>query len=418
MADSIFLLSSLITRNFDRQIQKKFLAKYRLMSEFERSNLHFNIFVQDYIMNGVISKEELEEFLFDDLLYGNQRHIFMYKIYSMKFDIMNSDELLRILQSYYPTVDSLNYNQILYQPHNPDITDLVGIRTTLSLNATKIQKINLIFSQQCQITNRDGTHGEYSYITIEIDLQRKLLFIKVKPKSQVLEEKAQPTELVQQYFQKIANMFGFVYADFLNVHKNTLCNMNIELYNQIYNKMVQTQPSKINEFIKDIADKTKQKLNISHYDMKVAENNIFNIEDTLTKMIEHILISNILYESSQDGNLENVDGFVTYIKFSDGTNISARLRSEHYVEPIFSSETFMSLRSSIENAKQLSELKVYWLNRFSGLRVSYNAINPQCLEILLYKHHKKEEFEYAVSQYNECEQRTIQTNYGLLQMEA
>lgn len=194
--------------------------------------------------------------------------------------------------------------------------------------------------------------------------------------------------------------------------------MNIELYQQIYKEMVRTRPSGIDDFINDTANNIISKSEISDYEIKVAENNVFNIHDILQKMVEHILITNILYESNNQREFEDVQGYVTYIKFSDGTNISARLKSEKYVKPIFASETFMALRSSIENAKQISELKVYWFYHFAGLRVSYDATNLKCLEIRLYKYHEKGEFDYAISKYKECEYRTRQKNNKLLAMEA
>lgn len=418
MTDSVFRFSPVIISNFDKNVQKKFLAQHRLYSEYERSGLKYNVFVQECIVQDKINKKDLENYLFEDLLYGNQRQIFMYEIYSINKNIEEQEELLKLIQQSYSLVDNLRYNQILYQPYNEDVLDLVGIKVSTRINSTKVSKINLIFSERCTIVNRQGQHDEYSYITIEIDLVKKLLFVKVKPKSGNKEEKQKPTALAKKYFNKVLQLLGLTVQDYLNIHKTTLCNMNIDLYKQIYNKMVQTKPENIDEFIKSTADRIKQKINISNYEIKVAENNIFNVHDALQKMIEHILISNILFESTNDSDSDDVDGFVTYIKFSDGTNISARLRSEAYVDPIFSSEAFMALRSSIENTKQISILKIYWLNQFHGLRVSYNAIDEQCLEVLLYKHHEKDEFNHVISKYRECEKNTRQQIVGVLQMEA
>ena len=109
---------------------------------------------------------------------------------------------------------------------------------------------------------------------------------------------------------------------------------------------------------------------------------------------------------------------MTYIKFSDGTNISARIRGENYVEPIFSSEAFMALRASINNAEKITILKIAWLNEYRGTRVSYDASDSQCLAIHLYKHHTKEEFEYAVNKYREIESKTVKENPSLIAMEA
>lgn len=418
MEDTVFLFSFLITENFDEKFKKKFLGRYRLCTEYERSGKRYNIFVQENIQNGKIEIDDLAEALYDDLLYGNQRLIRMYKICSFDKKMQSQDELLSRLQSYYPYVDTLDFNKILFQVADDEIDDLVGIRMTVGVNPSKIQKLNMIFSERCTVSDHNGQHDEYSYITVDVDFAKKVLFIKVKPKTGVLQEDRKPAILMQRYFEKITRMFSMNYHDYINIHKSTLCNMNIDLYTQIYNKMVKTRPSKIDEYVIKVADEIIKKLQISNYKIKVAENNIFNIKDILQKMVEHVLISDIIYESKVGGTLEGVDGYVTYIKFNDGTNISARLRSKQFIDPIFSSEAFMALRSSIENAQQISELKVYWLNKFSGLRVSYNAIDPQYLEVLIYRHHKKEEFEYAIARYKECEHQTIGQNPDLLSLEA
>ena len=195
MAESIFHLSSLITDNFDKEVQKRFLTKYKLYSEYIRSNLKFNIFVQECINDNRVNQRELAEYLFEDLLYGNQRQIFMYEIFSINKDIEDQSELLKSIQEQYPLIDSLYYNEILFQPHNDEILDLVGIKISLKLNSTKVHKINLLFSEKCNINNLQGRHGEYSYVTIEIDLIKKLLFVKVKPKSRVIDEKQKPIAL-------------------------------------------------------------------------------------------------------------------------------------------------------------------------------------------------------------------------------
>lgn len=418
MAEGVFLLSPLITNNFDKKVLNKFLAERRLHSEYVRSGLQHNIFIQNCINEGRIKQQDFADFLFKELLYGNQRRIFMYEIFSINKEVEDQTEIFKIIQKYYPNVDSLYYNEILFQPYDDRVTDLVGIKVVLKANSTKIEKIVLVFSEKCIVNTYQGRRGEYSYITIEMDITKKLLYVKVRPKSRISDEKQKTGALAKKYFDKVRVMFGFTINEYLNIHKNSLCNMNVDLYDQIYKRMVQIQPENIDEFIKSTSEKIKQKLDISNYEIKVAENNIFNIHDTLQKMMEHVLISNILYDSTGDGNLDGVDGFVTYIKFSDGTNISARLRSEEYIEPIFASEAFMALRSSIENTKQISILKIYWLNSFNGLRVSYDATDSQCLEILLYKHHKRREFEYAISKYRECEKYTKQQITGLLPMEA
>lgn len=420
MENTVFLLSPLITENFDEKFKKKFLTRYRMGAEYARSDKKYHIFVQEKIRNGKIKKEDLAKSLYDDLLYGNQRRIRVYKICSYDKKMQNSDELLSRLQSYYPYVDTLDFNKILFQAADDQIEDLVGIDICWGLGTKipKVQEINMIFSEQCTISEKKGKHNEYSYITVTIDFMQNLLFIKVKPKTGVEQEDKKPDRLMQKYFEKITRIFSIYYHEYINLHQNTLCNMNIELYKQIYHKIVKSRSGKLNKYAEQTANEIIRELGINNYAMKVAENNVFNIQDILQKMLEHVLISDSIYESKDGKKLQGVDGYVTYVKFSDGTNINARLKGNDAKEPIFSSETFMALRSSMENAQRISELKIYWFNKFSGLRVAYDAVDSQYLEISIFRHHKREEFEYAIAWYKECEQRTIEQNSELFSLEA
>ncbi|MCI9083723.1 MAG: hypothetical protein HFI70_15950 [Lachnospiraceae bacterium] len=418
MAETYFILSPVITRSFDKNVHKRFLATYRLSVKWDRSGIPFHEYVQDLIARGQIEVSELEEFLNEELLYGNQRSISMYDLYGDYADIQNGQKILARIQKYYPYIDSFPYHNVLFQPFHDNIRELVSVRVKFGLDAVTVQKLIMIFSEKCTVSSKTGRHSEYSYITVEIDFTRNLLFVKTEPKTGVLEEDKRHANLTEKYFKIVKKMFQLQINEFADRHKAVLCNINTELYRQVYSKMVQAQPKKMEEYISTVTDDFLDKLEIKNYREKLAHNNIFHVKDFLTKMVEHILITNILYESAETGTLEDVEGYVTYIKFSDGTNISARIRGETYTEPIFSSEAFMALRASINNAERITILKIAWLNEFRGTRVSYDASDSQCLGIHLYKHHTKEEFDYAVNKYREIESRTFEEDSAVTAMEA
>ena len=101
MAENEFILSPLVTENFDEKSRKKFLVKYRLYSEYSRSGQDFHFFVQENIQNGRIDKNDLAQYLFEELLYGNQRLIHMYDLYSYNDSYKNGAELISRIQTYY-----------------------------------------------------------------------------------------------------------------------------------------------------------------------------------------------------------------------------------------------------------------------------------------------------------------------------
>ena len=193
--------------------------------------------------------------------------------------------------------------------------------------------------------------------------------------------------------------------------------MSRDLYMQIYNKMVSKKPAGIDAYVKEISSGLNNILKIEALELKATMNNIFNIEDNLKKNIENIMMADVMYEM-KNGSYEGIQGVVTYLKFKDGKHISARLKGENCCDPIFDSETYMALRSAIENAQQIQRLAVVWLEEFDKLRVTYDATDDECLNIHFYKNLSSEEFEYALQEYREYEKGIKNKDDSLFEMES
>ncbi len=413
-----YKVSPVVINNFSVKILSGILRRKRLFAKFQREGKSYPEFFQESIVNGEITSSELNESLYDDLCYGNQRLIYIYKLSSYDKKIVNSDKLLTLLQSRYAYVDALSLNVLLEQPYLEEIEDLVALKVILGVDGHSVKKINLIFSEKCSLEYNGGVRDEYSYITVEVDLINQLMFVKVRPKTMHVMEAQKPTQLADKYKDKVGKLFNMVFHEYKKNHKKALCNMNAKMYQQIYNKMVRNLPEDIENYISEVSNQFIEKIGISDFQEKKSENSIFDIKDTLTKMVEHLTIMNILYDNGNDQTLEGVQGYVSYIKFNDGTNISARLKSDNYCDPIYASEAYMALRASINNVEEIEILKVKWTEKFVGTRVSYDASDNLALSILLYKNHTKEEFEYAVEQYNECENERVESSQILYAMEA
>lgn len=213
------------------------------------------------------------------------------------------------------------------------------------------------------------------------------------------------------------DMFEIKIQSFESIHKETICEMSRDLYMQIYNKMVSKKPAGIDAYVKEISSGLNNILKIEALELKATMNNIFNIEDNLKKNIENIMMADVMYEM-KNGSYEGIQGVVTYLKFKDGKHISARLKGENCCDPIFDSETYMALRSAIENAQQIQRLAVVWLEEFDKLRVTYDATDDECLNIHFYKNLSSEEFEYALQEYREYEKGIKNKDDSLFEMES
>lgn len=83
--------------------------------------------------------------------------------------------------------------------------------------------------------------------------------------------------------------------------------------------------------------------------------------------------------------------------------ISARLKGRECREPIFGSESYMALRSAIENARRVNRLEVVWLGKFDRLRITYEAAETECLKVHFYKNLKEEEYKYGLQMFRKFE---------------
>lgn len=402
--ESKFVLSELITNNILKENQDNFIRQNNLLSEYTRSGKKFNYFVQDCINEGKIDRTSLDDFLFEGLFYGYQRETYIYKVDSYDKTNTEANNFLNCIKRLYGYVNSNMFNIIAHTIGDLEEKELVAMKVVYNRTVTQISKVQIIFGKNVSIIKNGTSETTISYIPIEWDVVGRTVIVKVAPKRRLLDKTLKPENLNRIYARRMQELFGIEFMLFDNLHKEAICRMSKDLYEQIYNKMVVSKPQGIDVFVAKMAEELKEKLQIEALELKSTINNIFNIKDSLQKQVENILISDILLDVEQGGNLEGIEGVVTYLKFSDGKKISARLKGKQCRDPIFDSESYMALRSAIENAHRTSRLGVVWLEKFDRLRVTYDATDIECLNIHFYRNLSKEEFEYGLQMYWKYEQ--------------
>ena len=404
-----YILKNSITKNITQDSKIKFLRKRKLLKKYEESRLSFEEFIMGVLNNRELSIFEFNEYLFDELFFGQQRSTFIYKLYLYKQDILDSEKLMKILNRVYGINDEyqLRITDVYSENENSEMRELVGCKIIKSINGNKVKKIKLLYYKKVDVELKNGTSPENSYVPVEIDLENDLLIVKVNPKAKVITEGANPEELVTKFVRKVERLFQLEFESFNHLHKETMYKICQELYAQVYNKMVFRKPQGIDEAVKNVSNILNNVLNIENLELKKQSNNIFNMNDNISKIVEHLLISDILFSTSDSEIIDGIDGFVTYIRFNDGNNVSARLKGENCIDPIFDSETFMALRSPIGNSKKLSILKVVWFKDGKNLRISYDTSNSLCLNIHFYKNLMEEDFNYGLNKYWEYEGKSF-----------
>ncbi|MBS5940011.1 hypothetical protein [Clostridium sp.] len=410
-----YILKESITKNITQESKIKFLRGKKLLKKFESERISFEDFIVGLLNNGELSIFEFNEYLFNELFFGQQRSTFIYKMYSYKKEILEVEKLINILNKVYGVNDEfvLRITDVYSNDENIEMRDLVGCKIIKSINENKVKKIRLLYYKKVNVELKNGISPENSYVPIAIDLENNLLIVKVNPKAKVITEGANPEELVTKYVKKVEKLFELDLESFNHIHKETMYKICQELYSQVYNKMVFSKPQGIDEVVNNVSNILNKALNIENLELKRQSNNIFNMNENISKIVEHLLISDILFSTSDSEIIDGIDGFVTYLRFNDGNNVSARLKGENCIDPIFDSETFMALRSPIDNAKKLSILKVVWFKDGKNLRISYDTSNSLCLNIHFYKNLTEENFNYGLNKYWEYERKSFNEIEGV-----
>lgn len=414
-----YLLSELISENILKYDQNSFIQEQGLWKDYNSMpNKKFSLFIQESIMKGNISRSDFSNFLFDKLFFGQQRETYMFNLYKFTDELKDENKLLKRIQKEYSYITDLNYNKLMYKSDEFERQDLIAIKIIHQRKINAISKVRLIFGQNVKISKNKMPRKTISYIAIEVDIINKRLYIKVAPKHNIISKNQKPDKISYDYYKLVAKMFEIIIIPFNNTHKEITCRMSKDLYHQVYNQMVTNKPKELPKFIEDTSNHLIEILNIQNLDYKKIDNNIFNIKDNYNKMIENILISDILYSIKEGSDLYNVDGFVTYLKFNDGKNISARLKGQDCRDPIFDSESFMALRSAIENSKRINRLEINWFDKYDGLRVTYDSNSLEFLNIHFYSNITEEKFYYGLEKYIEYERKNKHPIIRLSAMEA
>lgn len=267
--------------------------------EYSREGKSFHQFVSDCVNQGVISRMDVENFLFESLFYGYQREVYIYQVASCNENCMKPEIFLNILQDKYEYIDDCAYSNIANMA--TDDEKLVAVKTIYTNDLQRIAKIQLIFKTEVSILRKGGIVKTLSYIPVDWDVNSQILSIKFSPKRHVFDKEKQPERLKIHFIDQLKEMFNIQFIPFGNIHKEALCEMSKSLYRQIYEKMVCSKPQNLDSYVEEISDGLKKVLGVELKWNKNAETAIRQIKEkkypeSLAQYTEDILLVGINYD--------------------------------------------------------------------------------------------------------------------------
>lgn len=394
-----FLLNPLIIDNITAASLNHFIMKMNLSKYFDGSGNQRLKAIETGVNKGDITKKQLDEYLFQELFFGQQKTTYIFDIHKINIPTQLA-EFREYSSSALGWKRLEDYCICTTRFTGPNEKDKI-LGWNVIADDQYIKKIRLIYGKKVELRDLSRV---ISYIAIEIDIEEMCLIIKVAPRTGLNLEEDTPKSLAFVYGDKVKRLFDMKTNALNQIHKMTMYKICQSLYEQLYNKMVKEKPIGIDEKINQTAKEMIKILNVDEIEKKKQINNIFDVKSNLEKMVEHILISNIIYKH-QNRNIKDIEGVVTYLKFSDGSNVSARLRGDNYKDSIFDSETYMALRNPLENCGKISMIIVDWyINEKDDLRIRYDCGNLECIEMHFYRDLTEEDFYYGLHKYRKYEQ--------------
>lgn len=396
-----------VIKNLTQGYLNGLLTSKRKFAEFQREGMEIEYYIAKLLREELWQEDELQDLLFEGLLYGKHREVNIYQIRNCH-NLRSIEKWITNICSLYGIEDIPYKKLITLRTNREQKENLVGIDTVEDIEGDLI-KVRLIFCRQIQAVNSGELVDKYMFIPIEVDFLRKILIVKAKPMNHIVNEEDKPEKLMDYFSNIVIHNMGVQIEGFSENHRYALYNMCkcmvTELFtiipHQIYGDEIK---GKINEFELGIL----QILNIEDFEVKKQYNNVFDIEKAIVKVLEHIALADFLFDRDISEIFDmGINHIITYLKFNDGTNVNATVKGENYKKCIFSSEAFMGLRSSIENVKSIVEMQIAYKKRKSTVRVKYNASNYSYLNMHFYSEFEMEELDNAWERYKYYERNSF-----------
>lgn len=389
-----------LVRNINESELNSFLRDKNCSRESGQEGQDTIFWIKDLLDKGKIKSHELNAFFFKELFYGKSNLINVFQIDSCR-KLRDEDVWIERLSESYD-FECMQFNKIISTYVDPD-------------NPIKIAAINTIFDEEGSITSikmvlvrfiRIKLNGKESdsccYIPIEFDLEKKLLFIKIRNQHQIPNPEQRPKATIDKIVGDFKSQMDFSTIEYNINHQEILYNMSKALLEELYEsvpnyKNVEEMNDFIDCFIKETIDTipiiNKEKIESNEY---IINKGVIDLKDELKRVLQHLVVADYFFNEDVDVfSKNNVSAVITSIKFNDKEENTAKLTGENNAKAIVCSRTFMSIRKSIEAVRTVFSLSIAYRRKRGNIEVKFDASDRDRLTILILnqKYYTKEDFE-------------------------
>lgn len=397
-----YVFSEKISKNLVQGNWSKFLGKYRVNTEYKRSEFYSKKdivgFINQKIIQGTITWENINDFLPRQLSFGKHKSVFIYN-FDKEFN-NNKVSILKSLKDKYK-ISSLEYNELartIYYNSDGEEQDIAYCKI-INDNGDKIIKLRLIMVKKVRYTIKNKSTGkpenkfEQSYFPIDIDFENKQFIIKAMVKDYINITEYKGHNLVKSIAKEVTKVLGLNVTLCKNTNQELLYKMSKKLLDDVIKEKGKAGLDELNSDIVYLAKETQKKisskLNIDINNQALSKE---NITYEITSVIENIILPLILIDT------KTIDGLISYIKFRDKTAVNAVLRSQRRKDTLLDSNSYLNLRKSLNESKYVEKIRVLWNE--SNISLYYDARDEECIEMHFYKELFEEDLNNELKRFN------------------
>ena len=173
----------LIIENIRKNELRLYLKSQGIEKKSDEEEQKFEEWLSDIIDNEKIDIDSINDCIWDELMYGNRRLIRVYKLKATR-KIKYENDWSRFLEEF--NCSGLNFNNIIQttisdegENNGGEKLKVCGIKTNFENDEIKYLDILFLYSMKIKDKLTNSLEKFYSYIPVTLDLNKKLMIIKV-----------------------------------------------------------------------------------------------------------------------------------------------------------------------------------------------------------------------------------------------
>lgn len=393
-------LGGSVVVNIGNDIIESFLRGKGLTRTGSDIGKEVEFWVDSLLECGMLSIDEFEKFLRQELFYGKRKLIRVYD-----FTEYNTQGWINRLKTLYGVVDE-NYSNILGTGvSSEELLKIASVQSSTNYKGD-LQWVDILFVHYAEELTSRSLVQTRSYIPVEIDFITKQVFIKAWNRNGLTED-FRPNVLMDKVYSIIEKVFKFTIASRQLQRKSTLFSMSQGIVREIYSKIpaynqIKDFDDSISAFEAQIVSNMNL-VNISTENLKSDNSNVFDLHDELQKILEKLVVSDYFYSIPYEQVWDlDINAIISRIRFNDVEHVLTSLSGEESEMPIFCTKTFLALKKSMEDAKLVERLWVVSKRKRRMLKYRYDATNEYYLELMVLNNarYKKEDLLFIMEMYN------------------